>query len=118
MASPGEYMDYVVLRKSVKSYMKNPLKREVDSITTKGKQVMVLDGIDADKIKNKRVYLLDDVVSTGSSYDAMVDLVKMAGARIDFACAVLREGDFDISGIEKKLCLKIEFLGKLPVFSR
>ena len=65
-------------------------------------QEMVIDRRDADKIKAKRVYLIDDVVSTGGSYRAMSRLVKKVGADVGFAGAVLREGNFDLSDIETK----------------
>jgi len=112
------FKDYIVLRKEEKSYMENPLTTEISSITTKGLQKLVLNGLDADKIKGKKVYLIDDVVSTGNSLTGAVNLLKSAGADIRFVGAVLREGNFDISNIEREVGSKIHFLAeeRLPVF--
>jgi len=112
----GKFKDYLVLRKSVKGYMKNPIIVEVKSITTTSKQIMVLEERAVEKIKGKRVCLIDDVISTGGSYRAMIELVKKAGADIVFAGAVLREGDFDISDIENSVG-RISYLENLPVFN-
>jgi len=109
--------DYVVLRKSKKSYMLEPRVTEVKSITTPLPQIMVLDGRDAVKITNKKVMLLDDVVSTGGTYSAMARLAKAEKAEITGACAVLKEGNFDISKIEKEIGVKIFHLQTLPIFT-
>ena len=116
MSANESYKDYIVLRKGVKAYMNSPIVRGVRSITTSEKQVMVLAREDAEKMGGKRVYTIDDVVSTGSSYNAMIDIVQEAGGKIGFSGAVLREGRFDISSIEKKIGFPISFLGNLPLF--
>ena len=84
---------YVVARKSVKSYMYDELKLEVKSITTDKVQTLVLDGKDAELIRGKRVLLVDDVISTGESLDAMQKLVEAAGAVLVGKAAILAEGD-------------------------
>mgnify|MGYP000025454693 FL=1 len=50
--------------------MKDVVSASVHSITTAGEQHLYLDGKDADKIRGKRVCLLDDVISTGESLHA------------------------------------------------
>ena len=84
---------YVVARKSVKSYMYDELKLEVKSITTDKVQTLVLDGKDAELSRGKRVLLVDDVISTGESLDAMQKLVEAAGAVLVGKAAILAEGD-------------------------
>lgn len=84
---------YVVARKSVKSYMKNSIEVNVNSITTLNPQKLFLDNVDAEKIKNKRVALIDDVISTGQSISALENLVKKAGGNIVAKAAILAEGD-------------------------
>ena len=116
LLSKDKFKDYIVLRKSVKSYMESPEVTEVNSITTSGIQNLVIDGRDARKISGKMVYLIDDVISTGGSYRAMVNLVKKTGANIKFAGVVLKEGDFDITDVEDRAGVKISFLERLPVF--
>lgn len=100
---------YVVCRKSVKAYMRDPIKVEVQSITTRGTQTLVLDGPDAAKIKGKRVVIVDDVVSTGGSIQAVEELVKRAGATVVCRAAVLKEG-YSYSG-------DLIYLQELPVFT-
>ncbi len=103
--------EFIVARKSVKSYMKNVVETSVHSITTKGEQHLYLDGVDADKIRGKRVLLVDDVISTGESLRALEDLVKAAGATVASQAAVLAEGD----AADRK---DIVFLQKLPLFRK
>ena len=56
--------------------MKDVVSASVHSITTAGEQHLYLDGKDADKIRGKRVCLLDDVISTGESLHALVCLMS------------------------------------------
>ena len=85
--------DFIVARKSEKSYMKHPVSVPVHSITTTQEQVLLLDGSDSDKIKGKKVCLIDDVVSTGESLAALEDLVRAAGAEVVAKACILAEGD-------------------------
>src|SRR5512147_1626167 len=62
---------YVVLRKSYKPYMGDALKAETLSITTGQPQTLLLDEKDIDLIKGKKVIILDDVISTGSTLQGM-----------------------------------------------
>ncbi len=100
---------YLVARKSVKLYMKNPVAVEVKSITTNNKQTLYLDENDMDYIKGKRVLIADDVISTGESLNALIELVKRADGEIVCKSAVLAEGD----AADRK---DIVFLEKLPLF--
>ena len=83
---------FVVARKSVKSYMKDPVCVSVRSITTFDEQKLYLDGNDIEKIKGKRVCLLDDVVSTGGSLRALKELCEKAGAKAYANACLLAEG--------------------------
>lgn len=109
-------LDYIVLRKSIKSYMKNPLVTNLKSITTNETQKIVIDDIDVKKLNGKNVGLIDDVISTGGSYRAMLDILSKTNCKINFAGAVLREGNFDLSRIEKKIGIKINYLANIPIF--
>jgi len=101
--------EFIVARKSVKAYMKNPLCEDVQSITTTEKQKLYLDGLDVDKIRGKRVCILDDVISTGESLNALSSLAQKAGALIACQSAILAEGDAAKRD-------DIIFLKKLPLF--
>lgn len=100
---------YVIARKGVKVYMRNPLEVSVTSITTKNEQKLFLGETEVAKIKGKRVLIIDDVISTGESLTAVRELVKKAEGIEAAACAFLAEGD----AADRK---DIIFLEKLPLF--
>ena len=101
---------YILARKSVKLYMKNVLKVEVQSITTSKLQTLHIDGADAEYMKGKRVLIVDDVISTGESLRAIEHLVEAAGGNIVGRMAILAEGD----AIDRK---DITYLAPLPLFN-
>ncbi len=100
---------YVVARKSVKAYMENPIEVTVNSITTSNPQKLYLNNEDIDKIKGKKVALIDDVISTGQSLKALEELVLKAGGNIVAKAAILAEGD-------AKNRNDIIFIEELPLF--
>ena len=100
---------YIIARKGVKVYMRNPLEVSVTSITTKKEQKLFLGETEVNKIKGKRVLIIDDVISTGESLSAVRELVNKAGAIEAASCAFLAEGD----AADRD---DIIFLEKLPLF--
>ena len=84
---------YVVARKGVKVYMRNPLEVSVTSITTQHEQRLFLGETEVAMLNGKRVLIVDDVVSTGESLVAVRQLVEKAGGIEAAACAFLAEGD-------------------------
>jgi adenine phosphoribosyltransferase len=102
-------MPYVVLRKSYKPYMGEALQSETLSITTGQPQTLYLDEKDRELINGKRVVLVDDVISTGSTLQGMRLIVQKAGANIVGECAILTEGD-------RAQWHDIMALGHLPVW--
>lgn len=103
--------NYVVARKSVKVYMTNPVSVNVRSITTQTMQTLYFGEKEAEFIKDKKILIADDVISTGESLKAVEELVKKAGGIISGKCAVLAEGD--AAGRDD-----IFYLQKLPLFFR
>ncbi|PWU67193.1 phosphoribosyltransferase family protein [Gracilibacillus dipsosauri] len=101
--------EYIIARKSVKAYMKNPVINRVNSITTKDEQLLCLDGKDAALLKGKKVAIVDDVISTGESIRALEELVQQAGAMVVAKAAILAEGD----AADRD---DLIFLEKLPIF--
>ena len=101
---------YFLARKKAKAYMQGVLTVNVKSITTEGVQTLVLDAEDAKQLKDKRVLILDDVISTGESLRAMEELVTAAGGIVAGRMAVLAEGD----AIERD---DIIVLAPLPLFN-
>ena len=84
---------YFLARKKAKAYMSGVLEVEVQSITTAGKQTLVMDTEDAEMIRGKRMLILDDVISTGESLHAMEVLVEKCGGIVAGRMAILAEGD-------------------------
>ncbi|KRM37689.1 phosphoribosyltransferase family protein [Limosilactobacillus pontis] len=100
----------LIIRKSVKGYMKDPLVTTVNAITTTHEQELVLDGNDVHRLWGKRVVLVDDVISTGSSIHAAQQLLNQAGCRVVGKLAILAEG-----GAAQRT--DIQFLKPLPLFN-
>jgi len=101
---------YVVLRKAYKPYMGEALKAETLSITTGQPQVLILDEKDRDLVKGKKVVVVDDVISTGSTLQGMRMILDKAEATIAAETAIFTEG-------EKSKWLHIIALGHLPLFT-
>lgn len=100
---------YIVARKGLKVYMDNPVSVEVTSITTKNAQKLYIGSTEADMMKDKKILIVDDVISTGESLAASQKLANVAGGNIVASCAVLAEGD----AADRD---DIIFLEKLPLF--
>ncbi len=100
---------YVVARKGLKVYMREPVSVTVKSITTAAEQTLHLGEREINAIRGKKVLIVDDVISTGASLDAMEKLVEAAGGIIVGKAAVLAEGD----AADRD---DIIFLEKLPLF--
>lgn len=83
---------YVVARKTEKPYMINPISRQVLSITTGKPQLLVLDGADVPLIRGKKVAIVDDVVSTGSTLSGLRELIESVGGQVVAVLAVFTEG--------------------------
>jgi adenine phosphoribosyltransferase len=101
---------YVVLRKVYKPYMGVALSAETLSITTGQPQMLYLDEKDNDLVRGRRIILLDDVISTGSTLQGMRLVMEKAGAKVTAEAGVLTEG-------ERARWRHIIALGHLPVFT-
>jgi len=101
---------YVVLRKSYKLYMGDALTAETLSITTGEPQTLILDEKDRELISGKKVVLVDDVISTGSTLQGMRMLMNKADAEVVAEAAILTEGD-------RAKWENILSLGHIPLFT-
>ena len=100
---------WVVLRKAYKPYMGEAPSTETVSITTGYPQSLYLDEKDHGLVRGKRVIIIDDVISTGSTLEGMRALVRQAGGEVVAEAAVFTEGDAgETAGIIS--------LGHLPLF--
>jgi len=101
---------YVIFRKAYKPYMGDALQAETLSITTGQPQTLYLDEKDRKLMQSKRVIIVDDVISTGSTLQGMRLLLQRAGAEVTGEAAIFTEG-------ERAKWADIISLGHLPVFT-
>lgn len=102
-------LPYVVLRKHYRTYMGDALAVETNSITTGAKQTLYLDEKDRAALSGRRVVIVDDVISTGSTVEAMREATDRAGGRLVGEAAIFTEGDGD-------RWKDVISVGHLPVF--
>ena len=93
MARQAGDAKYFLARKAPKLYMTGVFQSSVKSITTEKEQTLYLDTADAELMKGKRILIVDDVISTGESLQALEQLVDKAGGIIAGRMAILAEGD-------------------------
>ncbi len=111
MARQSGAAEYFVARKGKKVYLgDNPIGVNVRSITTQYEQHLYLGAEEAEKLRGKRVLIVDDVISTGASLTALEELAVASGATVVGKAAVLAEGDAALRD-------DIVFLEKLPLFT-
>jgi len=110
MLSRATGVPYVVLRKNWKPYMGDAIRAETLSITTGKPQTLILDQKDIPLIQNKRVIILDDVISTGSTLQGMKIITEKAGGEVVKEVAILTEGD-------PSQWRDVLALGHLPLFT-
>lgn len=101
---------YVVLRKVYKPYMGEALQAETLSITTGQPQTLILDEKDVEMMRGKKVVIVDDVISTGSTLQGMKMILEKAGSTIVAEAAIFTEGD-------RAQWMHILALGHLPLFT-
>lgn len=103
--------EYVIARKSIKVYMRNCVGVSVNSITTAREQNLYLGESDVEFLKDKRVLIVDDVISTGESLAALEALMEKINANVVGKACILAEGD-------AKNRDDIIFLEELPLFKK
>lgn len=101
---------YVILRKTYKPYMGAALEAETLSITTGQPQLLILDEKDRSLIEGKKVVILDDVISTGSTLQGMRMILDKTHTKVVAEAAILTEGD-------RAQWMHIISLGHLPLFT-
>lgn len=85
---------YAVARKTKKLYMQDGIEITMKSSITTGKiQNLYLSAHDVNLLKDKKVGIVDDVLSTGASLEGLEELVHKAGGIIHKKAFVLAEGD-------------------------
>lgn len=100
-------LPYIVIRKTQKPYMVRPVAREVVSITTGKPQLLVMDGADVEKVRGRKVAIVDDVVSSGGTLASLSEIIGEVGGQVAAVVAVFTEGQ------ERP---EVTALGHLPLF--
>ena len=77
---------YVVCRKNIHGYMISPIKTHL-------KNSLVINGSDSQILKGKKVVIVDDVVTTGSTFYAVEKLMEQVGSKVVAKVAVFKQGD-------------------------
>jgi len=100
---------YIVCRKERKAFMKDPIAVKYRPITSAKELELVIDGRYIPYIKDKRVGIVDDIVSTKNTMEAMEKIVQLAGGKVIKKATVLVEGEHHRD---------VFYLGVLPIFKK
>jgi adenine phosphoribosyltransferase len=92
----SELLDFpsmLVARKGVKSYMEDSyIDVTVKSITTARPQKLILEYDEAKKMKDKKIAIVDDAVSTGGTLSGLEELVREADGIVSCKVSIWKEG--------------------------
>lgn len=86
LTSLFEKKRYVVCRKNIHGYMISPIKTNL-------KNGLILNGSDAKLLKGKKVVIVDDVVTTGSTFYAVEKLMELVDTKVVAKVAIFKQGD-------------------------
>ncbi len=99
-------LPYEVARKKRRTYMQRPLIQEVTGLTLGVSETLWLDGPHAERLKGKKVLVLQDVVASGATSAALARLIERSGGVVHGYLAAFKRGD---SG-----ALPMTYLQELP----
>ncbi len=109
--------DYVILHKTPKTHLGESFAEPVRSITTEHPQTLRLDPARVVALRGRRVAVVDDVISTGASTVAALNLVRRAGGEPVAIGALVTEGSSWRTALgSDSPCVRA--LGAMPVFRR
>jgi len=107
--------DYVILHKTPKIHLGETWSEPVSSITTDTTQRLRVDPARVPAVRNKRVAVVDDVVSTGGSLSAALRLVRrMSAEPVVIGCLVTEGGGWK-EALGEDVAL-VRSLGAMPLF--
>ncbi len=107
--------DYVILHKTPKIHLADAIAEPVRSITTATSQRLLFDRARLDAVVGRRVAVVDDVISTGGSTKAALNLMRRVGAEPVVVGAVVTEGAQWRSYLGEDAAL-VRSLGAIPLF--
>ncbi len=111
LAKKLDHQQYVVCRKTIKPYMVSPVVLKPLSYFPKHIKSLVIDGRDRQLLSDKKVAIVDDVVSTGVTMRMMKKLMERIGAKVVVCAAVIRQGEKQFDEIKNFI-----YLATLPIF--
>jgi adenine phosphoribosyltransferase len=74
--------------------------------------MLVIDGQDALRLRGKKVVVVDDVVSSGKTMEAIAGLMAQLDAAVAAKVSLFKQGDLRDTALKDLIYLK-----KLPVFA-
>ncbi len=86
-------LNYIVVRKRRRPYMVDPIIQEVESLTLGAGEVLWLDRRYTERILNKNVVLVMDVVASGGTMRALERVVNRAGGKVAARMAGFHQGN-------------------------
>jgi adenine/guanine phosphoribosyltransferase-like PRPP-binding protein len=93
----------------------------VHSVTSPGpNKKLYLDPMLVERVAGKRALIVDDVINTGGSAAAAIDLLQNAGAFVIGVCVVLIEGEAwkdALTPISPDWPSRVRGLGRIPMFN-
>ncbi len=107
--------DYVILHKTPKIHLGEAYAEPVRSITTDAAQKLRLDPARVSGLRGRRVAVVDDVISTGASALAALNLIRRVGAQPVAIGALVTEGSAWRTTLGPDAAA-VRALGSMPVF--
>lgn len=105
------HKEYIICRKSIKPYMVKPITLKPLPHFPKHVKKLVINGIKAEKLKGKKVAVVDDVVSTGVTMRMIDKLMEKIGAEVVLHGSVIRQTKNQFDEIKNFI-----YLAELPIF--
>jgi adenine/guanine phosphoribosyltransferase-like PRPP-binding protein len=107
--------DYAILHKTPKIHLADAIAEPVRSITTSSDQHLLFDRARVPAVSGKRVAVVDDVISTGGSSRAALNLVRRVGGQPVVFGALLTEGGLWRETLGQDAAM-VTTLGSIPLF--
>jgi adenine phosphoribosyltransferase len=106
---------YVVLHKTPKIHLADAISEPVRSITTDAEQRLLFDRARIGDVRDKRVAIVDDVISTGASTGATLRLLRGVGAKVVVIGTMVTEASLWRAALGDDATM-VRALGSIPVF--
>ncbi|THF88232.1 adenine phosphoribosyltransferase [Deinococcus sp. KSM4-11] len=85
-------LPYVCARKKRRTYMQAPLIQDVPSLSLGVAETLWLDGPHAERLRGKRVAIVQDVIASGGTAQALARFVVQSGGTVSGYLAAFRQG--------------------------